>query len=84
MGIVRTIVTAVVGVIVVGILLVVLEADRGNDIVEAFLDVARFLVAPFRGIFDLDSAKGTVVINWGLAAMVYGAIGALIARVAAR
>ena len=55
-----------------------------NDIVNALLDAARWLVGPFKGIFNLDSHKATVAVNWGLAALVYCAIGHLIARLLAR
>lgn len=81
---VRLITMVVVGLIVVGILLVVLEASPDNGLVSALLDAARWLVTPFKGIFDLDGRKPTVAVNWGLAAVVYGAIGLLIARVLAR
>ena len=81
---VRLVTALVVGLIVVGIVLVVLEASRSNGIVEALLDAARWLADPFTGIFDLDSRKATVAVNWGLAAVVYGLIGGLIARLLAR
>lgn len=82
--VVRAIAGLVAAIIVIGILLVLFEANAGNDIVNALLDAARWLVGPFKGIFDLDSHKATVAVNWGLAAVVYFAIGALIARLAAR
>ncbi len=81
---VRMIAGLVAAIIIVGILLVLLEANASNGIVNALLDAARWLVGPFKGIFDLDSHKATVAVNWGLAAAVYFAIGALIARLAAR
>lgn len=81
---VRTVTMLVVGLIVVGILLVLLEASQSNGLVEALLDAARWLVDPFAGIFNLDGRKATVAVNWGLAALIYGAIGMLIARLLAR
>lgn len=81
---VRLIAGLVAGLVVVGILLVVLEANAGNDIVNALLDAARWLAGPFKGIFSFDSHKLDVAVNWGLAAAIYLAIGALIARLAAR
>ncbi|HEX8104182.1 MAG TPA: hypothetical protein VF533_16305 [Solirubrobacteraceae bacterium] len=78
-------VTAVVaGIIVVGILLVLLEASKGNDLVGVVLDAARWLTTPFHGIFDLSSAKWQTALNWGLAALVYTLVGRLIARLLAR
>lgn len=82
--IVRLIATIVAAIIVAGILLIVLEADAGNVIVSAVLDAARWLTTPFQGIFDLDGRKATVAVNWGLAALIYFAVGALIAKLLAR
>lgn len=82
--VVKAIAGIVAAIIVAGILLVVLEANKSNDIVAAVLDAARWLVGPFKGVFDLDSAKATVAVNWGLAAVVYLAVAALIARLVAR
>lgn len=82
--VIRAITLAVVALIVIGIVLVVLEANASNGIVEVFLDIASFLVDPFKGIFDLDGRKATVAVNWGLAAVVYGAIGMVLARLLAR
>ena len=76
--------TLVAGVIVVGILLVVLEANRDNSIVNAVLDAARFLAGPFKDIFNLDNHKTEVAVNYGLAAAVYLIAGRLLARLIAR
>lgn len=69
----------VAGVIVLGILFIVLEANPDNGIVSAVDDVARALVGPFDGMFSLDDAKATVAVNWGIAALSYLIVGALIA-----
>lgn len=71
-------------IIVAGILLVVLDANAGNEIVGAVLDAARWLVGPFKGLFDLSGQKLQVAVNWGIAAIVYLAVGSLIARLIAR
>jgi hypothetical protein len=76
--------TLVAGVIVVGILLVVLDANRDNSIVNAVLDAARFLAGPFKDIFNLDNHKTEVAVNYGLAAAVYLIAGRLLARLIAR
>jgi hypothetical protein len=81
--IVRTVTTVVVAIIVVGILLYVLGANRANDIVSGALDASRWLVGPFDNLFSLDSAKWQVVVNWGIAAVVYSFVGSLIARLLA-
>ncbi len=74
----------VAAIIVIGILLIVLEANKGNDIVGVVLDAARWLTQPFQGLFDLSSTKWQVALNWGLAAVVYTIVGRLIARLLAR
>ena len=76
--------SAVAGVIVVGILLVVLDANPRNDIVEAVTDAARWLSEPFHGLFDLDSSKGQIALNWGVAAVAYFALSRVVSRLLAR
>ena len=75
--------TLIVGVIVAGILLHVFDANASNAIVSAVYDVAGFFVDPFRNLFDLDDAKAQIALNWGIAAVVYFAVGTLIARLLA-
>jgi hypothetical protein len=75
---------AVALVLVVGILLVVLEANRSNDIVQFVRDAARLLAGPFDGLFTLDSNKAEKAVNWGIAAVVWLALGKLIARLLLR
>ncbi len=82
--IVRLATSLVVGLIVVGIALFVLEANRDNWLAGGILDAARWLVDPFAGIFSLDDRKWEVVVNWGIAAAVYGFVGMLISRLLAR
>ena len=78
-------VTAVVAVIIaVGVLLVVLEANPANDIVNTWLDAARWLVGPFKGFFTLDDRKLQVAVNWGLALLVYVAVGRLVSSLLRR
>ena len=74
----------VAAVIVLGILLVVLEANRSNDIVNAVLDAARWLAGPFKDLFTIDNRKTEVAVNYGIAAVVYLAIGSVIARILRR
>lgn len=74
----------VVLLIVIGILLIVLEANRDNGIVDFFVNVGEFLVEPFDNVFDLEKRKVEVAVNWGLAALVYSLIGALIAKLLRR
>jgi hypothetical protein len=82
--IVRLITTVVVGLILIGIVLVVLEANRDNAIVDWLVGAAHWLVGPFDDIFQPDGRKLHVAINWGLAAALYALAGSLIARVLRR
>jgi hypothetical protein len=80
-----TLLAAVVAtIIVLGILLVLLGANQSNTLVDAGLDTARWLAGPFRDLFTFDSHKTTVAVNWGIAAVVYLAVGRLITRLLAR
>ena len=81
--IVKLVTAVVVGFIVVGILLHVLGANGNNAVVSFVYDVAGSLVAPFKSVFSFGSQKLTIAVNWGLAAIVYGIVGAVIARLLA-
>jgi hypothetical protein len=76
--------TAVAAVLVLGVVLVALEANPSNDIVQAVRDAARFLAGPFDGLFTLERNKVEVAINWGIAAVVWFLLGQLIARLLLR
>jgi hypothetical protein len=82
--IVRLITTLVVGVIVAGIVLHLLDASASNSIVSAVYDVAGWLVAPFKGIFKPSGAHERIAANWGLAAVVYAIVGGVLSRLLAR
>jgi hypothetical protein len=82
--IVSLITSVIVGLIVLGIVLVLLEASRSNGIVDALVSAGDWLSQPFHGIFSLDTHKAMVAVNWGLAALVYGFVGGFIARLLQR
>ena len=82
--IIRTVAMVVAGVIVAGILLYVLGANQSNGIVSAIMDAGRWLVGPFKSLFELDSSKAQLAVNWGIAAAVYAFVGSLIASLLAR
>ena len=82
--IITTIAALVAGAIVLGIVLVLLEANRSNGLVELILDVARFLAGPFKDMFDLDDRKVEVAVNWGIAAAVYLIVASVIAKLLRR
>jgi hypothetical protein len=74
----------VAAVIVIGIVLVVLGANKDNTIVNALLDAARFLAGPFKNMFNLSHHKTEVAVNYGIAAVVYLVAGNLLARLIRR
>ena len=84
--VVRMLGFAVAFVIGIGIALVVLDANESADLVEGWLDAARFLVGPFRDIFDLERGKEHLqtAINWGIAAIVYLVVLTVLARLVSR
>jgi hypothetical protein len=75
---------AIALVLVLAIVLTVLEANRSNEIVQAVRDAAGFLAGPLDDLFTLDSNKAERAVNWGLAAVVWLAIGRLVARLLLR
>jgi hypothetical protein len=76
--------TAVAAVLVLGIVLVLLEANRDNAIVDWLVGAGDTLSQPFHGIFTPDGRKAQVAVNWGLAAVVYALVGGFIARLLRR
>lgn len=82
--IVSLVTTVVVVLIVLGIVLVLLEASRDNAIVDWLVGAGDYLSKPFHGVFHPDGRKAMVAVNWGLAAVVYGIAGGLIARMLRR
>jgi hypothetical protein len=71
-------------VLVLAILLTLLEANRSNELVQLTRDAAGILAGPFDGLFTLDSNKTEKAVNWGIAAVVWLALGRLVARLLLR
>ena len=67
-----------------GIAIHLFDANTSNGIVSAVNDAAKWLVQPFDNAFNLNNAKAQVAVNWGLAAVVYAIVAALIVRMLAR
>src|SRR3954452_19417318 len=82
-NIIRTAAAIVVGIIVIAIVLVLLGASPSNDIVSWFHDAGAWLAGPFKGIFNFDSTKADLAVNWGIAAIVYSVVAGLIYRLLA-
>jgi hypothetical protein len=74
----------VVGLIVIAIILVLLEANRDNAIVDWLVGAGDFLTIPFHDVFQLDGRKAMVAVNWGLAAVIYAFASSLITRMLRR
>jgi hypothetical protein len=82
--IVNLIARVIAAVLVATILLVVLGANRSNEIVDAVLDAGRFLAGPFKDMFDLDNAKTQLAVNYGIAAAAYVIVARLVTRLLLR
>ena len=74
----------VAAAVALGIVLVVLEANRDNAVVDAALDAAKFLAGPFDDVFELDDRKARIAVNWGIAAAVYLLAGTVVAHLLRR
>ncbi len=83
-SVITAIAGAIAAVIIVGILLVLLKANQQNTIVDFVLDIGRFFTRPFRDLFPQDDARQDIFVNWGIAALAYLILGAVIARLARR
>jgi hypothetical protein len=82
--IVRTIATLIALLIVAAIVLRVLDANATNSIVKDVHDGANFFASPFSSLFSLHNPKAHIAVNWGIAAVVYFAVGHFIASLIAR
>jgi hypothetical protein len=81
---VRAATVVAVLIIAAGILIHLLGANTSNGIVSAINDAAKWLVQPFHNVFHLHKAKMNVLVNWGLAAVIYAIVGGFISRALAR
>jgi hypothetical protein len=75
---IRTVAWIVAAIIVAAIVLRLLSANPHNTVVSDIHDVGAWLVTPFKSIFSLSSAKATMAVNWGIAAVVYLAVAHLL------
>jgi hypothetical protein len=71
-------------IIAAAIALQLLNANASNDLVNAVHDAGSWLSSPFHGLFSIHDADWKMVVNWGLAAVVYLIAARLIARMIAR
>jgi hypothetical protein len=82
--IVRSLAGIIALIIVVAIVLFLLGANPSNQIVSAIHDAGAWLAGPFKNLFSIHNAKLAMVVNWGLAALVYLIVGHIIASLLAR
>jgi hypothetical protein len=81
---IRLVAGIVVAIIVVAVILRLLDANAGNQIVSAIHDAGASLVGPFSDVFSVQGPKLHMALNWGLAALIYSVVGGFIASFAAR
>jgi hypothetical protein len=80
-----TAVAAVVAaIIVLAIVLRLLNANPSNGIVDAIHQAGSWLSSPFHGLFSPHDGDLRMVVNWGIAALVYLVVARVIARIVAR
>jgi hypothetical protein len=71
-------------IIGLAILFKTLGANPDNTIVSAVHDAGKALAGPFDSMFKLHGAKVALAVNWGIALVVYLAVGFAIARFVGR
>lgn len=83
-GVIQTIAGIIAAIIIIGIVLVLIKANPSNDIVKFVHDIGAFFARPFRDLFPRSNPREDILINWGIAALAYLLVGAIIARLARR
>jgi len=83
-SLISRVVSAIFGVIalilILHIVFVLVGANSGNGLVGGLADLAGVLAWGFKNLFTNANDKLATVLNYGLAALVYLAIGAVLAR----
>ncbi|ROO89927.1 hypothetical protein EDD29_7637 [Actinocorallia herbida] len=74
----------VVAVLVIGMLLVWADANQANDLVNFILNLGEWLAEPFDDVFTPSGHDAALYQNWTLAAVVYWAVGSLLAYLTRR
>jgi hypothetical protein len=78
---IMAIATVIALLIVAAILLRDLDANATNSLVKAVHNAANFFAGSFTGLFkETGHPKRALTINWGIAAVVYLIVGAVISR----
>ncbi|MFI5954862.1 hypothetical protein [Cryptosporangium sp. NPDC051539] len=71
-------------VICLGILFVLANANQTNMIVDFVMDIGRWLTTPFQNLFWMRNRDQAILVNWGIAAVVYLFVGSALAKLARR
>jgi len=74
----------VAGVFALHIFFSLADANQGNGFVQFVYGLSKVLVLGFGDVFTPDDAKIGLVLNYGLAALIYLVVGQLVARVLRR
>ncbi|RZT13413.1 hypothetical protein EV649_6604 [Kribbella sp. VKM Ac-2569] len=57
------------------------QTNQSNEIVRWILERGHDLVGPFKDLFRLETAKNTLLVNWGIAALVYLIAGKILEKI---
>ena len=57
------------------------QTNERNEIVQWVLARGEDLVGPFGDLFKLETAKNTILVNWGIAAVAYLVVGKIAERI---
>ena len=79
-NIIHVVTSVIATVFVLHILFVVFDANQGNEFVSFVYGLAQVLVLGLGDVFTPDDALLGVVLNYGLAALIYLVIGRLIVK----
>jgi len=82
--VVRIIAVVIAVILVVHIVLVLGNANPDNSITKGIADLARPLALGFKDLFSPSSPKLLVLVNFGLAALFWLVVGALVSRIIRR
>ena len=74
----------VLAILLLAILFVLLSANPRNGLVRSVNRFAVDLIGPFRDLFLPRNADLRAILNFGIPAVIYGIVGAALARVARR
>lgn len=79
-SVVRVLIGAIVAIFVLHVLFVVFDANQGNGFVTFVYGAAKVFVLGLGDVFTPDDALLGLVLNYGLAALVYLVIGQLVIK----